>query len=443
MRLLISRRKLEEQRRRVTLSMFGMRFLVLLLCLSAALSGAERGAKSHQDFRADAEVAYQRKDYAAAKAAIAAALALRPDSPSYLHRLAAFSALAGQPEEALRLLNRIAVLGVAVNVERDPDLASLQGTPGFALILRQFTINRAAQGEAEIIGELPGRTGIIEGIAFRPRTGDLFLGDVHHRCVWRRDRTGQVARFTADDEELLGIFGVAIDETRNVLWAAMTALPEMSGYTSEQKGQSALAEFNLTTSELNRVIPVPGDGRDHGLGDLTIGPDGTVYATDSKAPIIWKFAPDAEELEKVIDSPVFSSLQGIVLEKRLLLVADHANGLFAVDLATGNITALPSPKNATLIGLDGIVSIPGGIVAVQNGVDPQRVIRVAVTPELDAITTVTVVAAGLPNLQDLALITLVNDRPTLIAGTGWELFDAAKSKQPPAHTVRIFQTPLP
>jgi sugar lactone lactonase YvrE len=310
-------------------------------------------------------------------------------------------------------------------------------------VLHLFSRNRAAQGEAEIIGELPGRTGIIEGIAFRARTGDLFLGDVHHRCVWRRDRTGQVARFTADDEELLGIFGIAIDETRNVLWAAMTAVPEMSGYTAEQKGQSALAEFNLTTSELNRVIPVPGDGRDHGLGDLTIGPDGTVYATDSKAPVIWKLSPDAEELEKVIESPVFSSQPGIVFEKGLLLVADYANGLFTVNLATGNITALPPPKNATLIGMDGIVAIPGGIAAIQNGVEPQRVIRVALSPELSAVTAVTVIAAGLPNLQDLALITLVNDRPTLVAGTGWELFDAAKAKQPPAHTVWIFQTPLP
>ena len=56
----------------------------------------------------------------------------------------------------------------------------------------------------------------------------------------------------------------------------MSAVPEMSGYTPEMKGQAALAEFNLATSELRRVIPVPPDGRDHGLGDLCVAPDGTV-----------------------------------------------------------------------------------------------------------------------------------------------------------------------
>ena len=153
-------------------------------------------------------------------------------------------------------------------IERDPDLASLQGTPEFARILHEFAAKRAPQGEAEIVAELPGRTGIIEGIAFRERTGDLFLSDVHHRCIWRRDREGRVARFTAEDEELLGIFGIAIDEPRNTLWAAMSAVPEMAGYTPEMKGYAALAEFNLATSELRRVIPVPVDGREHGLGDL-------------------------------------------------------------------------------------------------------------------------------------------------------------------------------
>ena len=417
-----------------------MRIPTALLALAPFAAFA--ADKSHQDFRADATAAYQRKDYAAAKAAITSALQLRPDSPHYLHTLAALSALTDEPKAALESLHRLAALGVVTNIQRDPDLASLQGTPEFARILNDFAANRAPQGETDVVAELPGLTGIIEGIAFRARTGDLFLGDVHHRCIWRRDRTGQIARFTAEDEELLGIFGIAIDETRNALWAAMTALPEMSGFTAELKGTAALAEFNLATSELRRVVPVPGDGREHGLGDLLIAPDGTVYATDSIAPVIWKLAPDAEELQKVVDSPVFGSLQGLVLEQRTLLVADYVNGLFTVDLGTGNINALAPPKNTTLLGIDGVVAIPGGIVAVQNGVEPQRVIRLTLSPGLDVISGFAVLASALPNVRDLCLVTLVNDRPTFVAGSGWDGFDPAKAKQPPAHTVRIFQAAL-
>jgi hypothetical protein len=413
------------------------------LLLGALPLSAQPGAKSQQDLRAEAAAAYQRKDFAAAREATLAALALRPDSPRHLQNLAALSARLDEPAAALDYLRRLVGLGVAPHIERDRDLASLQGTPEFVRILQQFAEIRSPQGEAEIVAELPGRTGIIEGIAFRARTGDWFLGDVHHRCIWRRDRDGQIARYSAEDEELLGIFGIAIDEQRNALWATMSAVPEMSGYTSEMNGFAALAEFNLATSELRRVVPVPVDGRDHGLGDLCIGPDGTVYATDSKAPVIWHLSPEAEELQKSADTPIFGSLQGLVIERRTLLVADYMNGLLTIDLATGNINALTPPKNVTLVGIDGVVTVPGGIVAIQNGVEPQRVIRISLPPELDAVTNVSVLASSLPQLTDLGLVTLVNDRPTFIGSSGWEEFEMAKGKPAAAHTVRIFQVSLP
>src|SRR4051812_6262303 len=248
---------------RSLLARFASSALVLV-----SLFAAEPGAKTHLEFRADAETAYQRKDYAEARDAMQAALALRPDSPRYLHTLAAFSALTGDAKAAFGYLHRLTALGIATNVERDPDFASLQGTPEFLKVIGELAANRAPQGAAEVVAELPNRTGVIEGIAFRERTGDVFLGDVHHRCIWRRDREGRIARWTAEDDEVLGIFGVAIDEPRNTVWAAMTALPEMSDFTPDLKGVAGLASFNLLTSELRRVVEVPGDGRDHGIGDL-------------------------------------------------------------------------------------------------------------------------------------------------------------------------------
>lgn len=395
--------------------------------------------QSHLDLRDEALAAYERKDYATATSATQAALALRPDSPRYLRQLAALFALTGNPSAAIDYLQRLAALGLTADVERDRDFASLQGTPEFRRVVDTLAANRAPQGAVEVFAELPGRTGILEGIVYRERTGDLFLGDVHHRCIWRRNRAGKIERFNAADEELLGIFGIALDETRGLLWAAMSAVPEMEGFTGELEGQAALAAFSLATSELVRVVHAPVDGRAHGLGDLAIGPDGTVYATDSKAPVIWKLAPDAEEMQVVADSPALGSLQGLVLEDRILLVADHANGLFTVALDSGLIQALATPPNTTLVGLDGLAPIPGGVVAVQNGVEPQRVLQLMLNPGFTGIARIQVLAAGQPHLTDLTLLTLINEQPTVIAGAGWEAYDSRRSTLPPAHTVRLLQ----
>lgn len=425
-----------------------MRIVLLLLC---GLLGAGAAERSHAELRQDANAAYDRKDYTAARKALTAALALRPDSPRDSYHLAALAALAGDSTTALAQLRHLAALGLFFAAGRDRDFASLQGTREFNEVLRMLQNNREPQGEADLFAELPGRTGIIEGIAFRARTGDLFLGDAHHRCIWRRDDMGKIARFTAEDEEVFGVFGLAVDEPRNALWAATTAVPAMAGFTKELKGQAALAEFDLTSGELRRILPLPDDGREHGLGDLVVGQDGTIYLSDSLAPIIWRLDPGSTTIAALIESPLFSSLQGLVISNRTLLVADYANGVFAIDVNARNVEEnaeraihrLIPPANATLSGIDGLVAAPGGVVGVQNGVEPQRLVHLALPSDFRSITKFTVLAAGLPDFSDLGLVTLAQGRLLVVANTGWETFDPEKQPQPAAHVVRVFQTRAP
>lgn len=420
-------------------------FLASLPLLLLPLPAADPAAPAHAEYRRAAEVAYLKKDFVGAREAYTAALALRPDSPRYLHSLAATQALTGLPDAALATLRRLTALGIATAIERDADFASLQGLAGFNAIRSALATNREPHGEADLLAELPGRTGILEGLAYHASTGDLYLGDVHHRCIWRRDRDGRVTRYTAEEGDLLGVFGLALEEPRRALWAATTAVPEMSGYTPDLKGHAALVEFNLVTSEQRRVVDLPTDNRPHVLGDLVVAPDGVIYVTDSASPIIWRYTPGDEELENFIENPAFGSLQGIVLSDRTLIVSDYTNGLFTVDLTASPplVRTLAPPPATTLLGLDGLVLAPGGVIAVQNGVSPQRVVRLTLNGDLTAVTGLTVLASALPRMEDLALVTLVNGLPTFIANAGWDTFDPAKSAHPPAHQVLIFQSSSP
>lgn len=408
-----------------------------------AFSSAFSAEGNLLDLRAEAEAAYGRRDYAAARSAVTAALAQRPDSPQLLHNLAALDALTGQTDQALGHLRRLAQLGVAPPIERDPDLAALQGSSAFRSLAAEFVILREPLGEAQMLAELPGRTGILEAAAFRERTGDLFLGDARLRCVWRRDREGRVTRFTDEDQELLGVHALAIDEPNRTLWVGLASGPEMEGYLPSSRGRAALVAFSLVNGELLRAIDLPEDGRDHGIGGLVVDPEGTLYATDSRAPVIWKVAPGAEEPEVAASSPAFVRLQGLVLQERHLLVADQEQGLFRVELAGGAMTPLPTPRNSTLVGIGALVRAAGGLVAVQRGVQPPRVLKVELSPALDAVTSVSVLARGLPYLDDLAGATLINGLPTVIAGSGWDLPPAADSKPSRGHTVRLLQVALP
>ncbi len=265
-----------------------------------------------------------------------------------------------------------------------------------------------------------------------------------------------MTRFTKDDAGLFGVFGLSVDETTHTLWAATSALPEMAGFAAEMKGRAGLAEIDLESGEVRRVVWVPVDGRDHVLGDLVVADDGMIYLTDSVAPVVWRYLPTGAavketstvkvekagkvKLEKWVESPSFASLQGLAVFGGRLLVSDYANGLVVIDRSAKEVLALAPPEGTTLLGLDGMVRGADGrteIFGVQNGIAPQRLVHVILAEDLSAVRRVDVLAANLAGMSDLSLVTRVKGKAVFIAGAGWDGFDAGKTTEPTAHRVRV------
>lgn len=275
--------------------------------------------------------------------------------------------------------------------------------------------------------DLPQMTGLVEGIAFRPKTGAYYFGDVHQRCVWLRAADGRVTRFSAADDRLLGIFRVAVDEARGALWVSMGALPQMSGFTEAHKGAGGLAELDLASGTVRRVIAAPVDGAAHLLGDFAQLADGTIYATDTTTPVIWRLAPGAAALEPLVRGG-FRSLQGITstADGRGLFVTDYPVGVLHVDIATKAVRPLAAPAGADLRGLDTLLRAPDGtLLAIFNATARQRVLRLTLDAGATAITTVAVVAAG-PAMPDATLGTFAGDAFVFIADGGWGRFEPGK-----------------
>ncbi|MES1167885.1 MAG: hypothetical protein ABUL61_01815, partial [Oleiharenicola lentus] len=176
------------------------------------------------------------------------------------------------------------------------------------------------------------------------------------------------------------------------------------------------------------------------LGDFTIAEDGTIYATDSVFQAVWRLQPDGKELEVWLENDQFMNLQGLAFstDGGTLYVADYANGIWSIDVATKAPTLLTAPANATFFGIDGLYAVPGGLLAVQNGVSPQRVLRVE--PAADGPSAARVIASGAPAMTDLSLGEVLNGRFHFVGNSGWALFDPPPATPPPARTVTIYST---
>jgi hypothetical protein len=182
---------------------------------------------------------------------------------------------------------------------------------------------------------------------------------------------------------------------------------------------------------------VPADGRKHLLGDFVIATDGSLYATDSVSPVIWRLPPGGTALEPWLESDDFLSLQGIAFSQDggSLYVADYANGIWHIDPATKKNSLLTAPANATFFGIDGLYTVPGGLIAVQNGVNPQRVFRVE--PATSGASPARILASGQTAMTDLGLGQVFNGRFHFVANSGWALFDPPPVTAPDPRSVMI------
>ena len=144
----------------------------------------------------------------------------------------------------------------------------------------------------------------------------------------------------------------------------------------------------------------PGDGP-HLLGDLGLGPDGTVFVSDARAGTVYRLRPGAGALEALVPDHTFASPQTPVLtaDGGTLLVPDWTLGLFALPLSGGEPRPLRGPGDLVTAGIDGLAPAPGGLVAVQNGIVQPRVIRLWLSPDGRAITRWAVLGRG-PDLGD-------------------------------------------
>ena len=107
----------------------------------------------------------------------------------------------------------------------------------------------------------------------------------------------------------------------------------------------------------------------------------------------------------------------------LLVLADYPTGLWAVDTATKKVERISAAPDVTLVGIDGLLFRKGGLVAVQNGTTPQRVVRLAWDPARRRITSWELLEANRPEFEELTLAADGGEAFYFIATSQWEAFD--------------------
>ena len=370
--------------------------------------------------------AYRAKDYKLFLAQMRKLYALEPSLPRTIYNLAAAEALGGSRDEAVKLLQRLAQTGLGFAIDKDDDFRSLRERPDFPPVVRAMKANREPRGNAEPAFTLTERDLLTEGVAYDPQTRTLFVSSIRHRKIIAIDDQGRQRDFVTEAREGLGgVFGMAVDPARRVLWAASSPMPHMLQPRGTPTDVAALYKYDLATGKRVGRYPVPIIGnRPHVLGDVIVSSRGVAFTTDSATPALYRVDPMTNRLELVFEG--FTSLQGLALsaDEKILYLADYARGLYSVWLGDKTVSRVEVAPGLAVTGIDGLYLHRGRLIATQNGVEPHRVVAfdLEVGAGLRPTTRVVgqhIVLSGDPRIADLSLGVIVGDAMYLNAAAGW------------------------
>lgn len=369
---------------------------VLLLTVSPLVE-----AQTFAEYFDRANEAYRNKDYAANVQLLEKAIEAGADHPTILYFLARGYALSGNQKKSIEALHQLAGMGISYEPEKDKEFAAIHGLPEFKNVVVKFRENLKPINSSQVAITFPDRSEIPEGIAFDPVDKAFYFGSVTNGKIIRH-KEGEFEDLSRAEDGLWSVLGMKLQGDNRTLWAASSAL------FGQEKGKSGLFQYDLKERKLlNKYLLQEGN---HGLGEVVVASNGAIYATDSVTPGVYFL--NQGKLELLLGPEPFRSPQGACLseDEKTLFIADYSRGIFAIDLATKKYRKLVrGPGVTTVAGIDGLYCRGKELIAIQNGVQPHRVLRLHVNNGFTQIDRIDVLESNHELFPEPTLGVVVDD----------------------------------
>ena len=321
---------------------------------------------------------------------------------------------------AMKWLRQYAAMGLVRDLGADSLLAPLYGSTAWRALLSQMSANRLAVHTATVAFTVPDSDFVAEDIAYDSAGKRFLLSSIREGRIIAM-KGGKMSTFARDSGDR-AMMALGVDAPRGRLWATASGLPQAED--SLAWDGTAVLRFDLRSGNLADTYDVAADTDRDVYGDMDVARGGDVFFTNSVGGQLYLIRAGSDSIETVVPAGTFASPQQPVVlpDGKRVIVPDYIRGLAIVDRGTGAVTWMENPARAALNGIDGMVLAGRSLIAIQNGVNPNRVVRLTLDQSFTKVVRWTTLEANVPRLVEPTHGVLVGEKFYFIATSGWDRF---------------------
>lgn len=389
-------------------------------------SATDTGARLASYMR-QAATAYQTGDHEAWVRALEQVHQLRPHNQDVMRQLVMGYSLLEDLHLAFNMMLKMQQQGLAEDWDEIDEVAIMRPHRLYEHLNTLMTEAGQPFGDAEVFTRLDGLVRMPETLAHDPASGRFFVGTVREGLILASTDGEDWQPFASPEtvDGLMSVFSLAVDAERGHLWVATGMIAQFRQFDADQAGRTGLLKLDLQSGELIETYWVDAGGQPSVLGSIALASDGTVYAADTVRPIIFRLKPGDAAPAPFFAHQVLTSLRGITLsgDDRLLYMADYDMGIFIAETDGDSAWKLAVPETLNESGIDGLYWWDHHLVAIQNNISPQRVLRLQLGEDGLGVTAVAPLLSAQPEFDVPTYGTIVDNDLYFLASSHWQSVD--------------------
>jgi hypothetical protein len=332
-----------------------------------------------------ANKAKQSKDYDLLERILEKAVILKPNVPVLKYKLAEAYALNDKKTAAFNSLVNIQKQGFYFDIENNESLFNINTFPIFKYIKENMDANNQHFGEGvEAFNINKSFSGLLfESIAFDPTSPAFLMGSIRDGSVIKVADDGEITTLISESKG--GMSGpwstidLAVDDKNNVLWVASTAVSQFGKSTKSSTGMAGVFKYELSTGKLLKSYILPEKKRPFFISSMTLTSKGDLYFIGNIKKSVLKIAKDSDKIELAYSSENYKDMRHIAADETgtILYINDNDAGIIILNLLNNDVYTFANSEALNLTGITDLIYDDNGLIFIQSGTKPERVMRLA------------------------------------------------------------------